>query len=178
MMITTRPHPLLGGSLGAMLTLACGGEGTGDGAALGEEGREEQASSTLAALSMPPFASCPEPELFEPGSFSLPEQHEYRVAFTPDGTTAFFGRSDEFFPESRQAALYMSERVAGSWSTPVVAPFSGVYPDLDPFVSSDGQRLYSRPSALWTASRERTRTSGWSSARGRAGASRRISDRA
>lgn len=144
MLISTRLHPLLLGLLGAVLTSSCGGADEPlDTAALGEEGDgAESASAALAALSGAPFAACPEPRPFEPGTFSLPEQHEYRVAFTPDGKTAFFGRSDEFFPESRQATLYMSERVDGAWSTPVVAPFSGVYPDLDPFVSSDGQRLY------------------------------------
>lgn len=30
----------------------------------------------------------------------------------------------------------------GNWSTPVVAPFSGMYHDLEPFLSPDGLRLY------------------------------------
>jgi Tol biopolymer transport system component len=32
--------------------------------------------------------------------------------------------------------------VAGAWTMPVVAPFSGEYSDIDPFLSPNGQRLY------------------------------------
>ncbi len=87
-------------------------------------------------------ARCPEPTLVEPGKFSLPELQEYRLSFTPDGNTAFFARGEILFPFSRQATIYLSRRRGGVWSEPEVAPFSGTYPDLDPFVSSDGKLLY------------------------------------
>jgi Tol biopolymer transport system component len=32
--------------------------------------------------------------------------------------------------------------VDGAWSEPTVAPFSGQYPDIDPWVSPDGQSIY------------------------------------
>lgn len=131
--------PLLASVIG--LGLGCGGA----------EAPADDDNGISEPLALVPFvdagpselaARCPEPELFEPGVISSPDGHEYRIAFTPDGQTAIFGRSDEFFPESRQATLYMSELQDGVWSAPTVAPFSGNHPDLDPFFSSDGQRLY------------------------------------
>jgi hypothetical protein len=114
------------GALGAALIFGCGDP---------RDGQDD--SSTREAL-----AACPAARVFEPGLFSLPDRHEYRIAFTPDGKTAFFGRSEQPFVESRESTIYMSELRDGSWSEPLVAPFSGVYPDIDPFVSNDGERLY------------------------------------
>jgi hypothetical protein len=67
---------------------------------------------------------------------------EYRVTFTPDGSTAYFARGDAFFPVSRQATILVSHIRDGAWTQPTVAPFSGQYPDLDPFVTPDGRRLF------------------------------------
>lgn len=78
----------------------------------------------------------------EPGKLSLPELHEYRLSFTPDGNTAFFARGEVLFPISRQATIYLSRRESGVWSEPEIAPFSGTYPDLDAVVSSDGTLVY------------------------------------
>jgi len=143
-------------ALWALAFLGCGGS----------EAPADQAPADQAPASTDPgdvealTPACPEAAVFEPGVFSLPDQHEYRVAFTPDGQTAFFARSTEFFPESREATLYMSELEDGVWSTPVVAPFSGVYPDLDPFVSSDGERVYFS-SIRPVAGQERTDVDVW-----------------
>ncbi len=82
-----------------------------------------------------------EPVVFAPGVVSS-EQEEYRITFTPDGKTAYFGRAEVFFPASRQAWIYETHLVDGEWTTPVVAPFSGVYSDIDPFISPDGTRLF------------------------------------
>lgn len=79
--------------------------------------------------------------LFEPGVISTPLE-EYRVSFTPSGDTAYFAHGDQFFPISQQATIYFSTFERGRWTEPRVAPFSGAYADIDPFVSSDGQRLY------------------------------------
>ena len=67
---------------------------------------------------------------------------QWRITFTPDGKTAYFAESPQFFPFTRQATIYTSTFADGAWSTPVVASFSGVYSDIDPFLSPDGQRLY------------------------------------
>ena len=32
--------------------------------------------------------------------------------------------------------------IDGRWKTPEVAPFSGIYNDIEPFITSDGQKLY------------------------------------
>ncbi len=82
-----------------------------------------------------------EPELFAPGVISGP-QEQWRITFTPDGRTAYFASSPQFFPITRQATIYVSRFVDGAWTTPEVAPFSGQYSDIDPFITPDGQRLY------------------------------------
>jgi Tol biopolymer transport system component len=81
------------------------------------------------------------PTLFADGVIS-DSREQWRISFSPDGLTAWFAASDEFFPVSRKATIYFSRLVDGSWSTPVIAPFSGRYTDIDPCVSPDGSRLY------------------------------------
>ena len=108
-------------------------------------------------------------QIFSDGVISDANE-QWRITFTADGKTAYFAESAEFFPFTRQATIYASTYVDGKWSTPVVAPFSGTYSDIDPFISPNGQRLYFssiRPVAgvlrgdidLWMV--ERTRA-GWS----------------
>ncbi len=80
-------------------------------------------------------------ELFAPGVVSDARQ-QWRITFTPDGATAYFASSDGFFPVTRQATIYVTRRTATGWSAPEVAPFSGTFSDIDPFVSPDGRRLY------------------------------------
>ena len=82
-----------------------------------------------------------EPRIFQPGVIST-ELEEYHITFTPDGRTAYWAVGDEFFPISRQATIVYSRRIAGEWTAPRVASFSGVYSDIDPFISPDGSRLY------------------------------------
>lgn len=91
------------------------------------------------ASALPAATATPTP--FAPGIVSTAKE-EYRITFTRDGKTAYFGRADAFFPASRQSWIYETHRVGGEWSTPVVASFSGRYSDIDPFVSPDGRRLF------------------------------------
>lgn len=112
----------------AVLVLGCGASAE----------PEEERATTVEALQ----AECPPAQIVEPGLFSLPETEEYRIAFTPDGETAFFTRSQAPFFEGRAATIYVSQHRNGSWSLPEVAPFSGQYPDLDPFISADGEHLF------------------------------------
>ncbi|HEX8363111.1 MAG TPA: hypothetical protein VF613_23510 [Longimicrobium sp.] len=79
--------------------------------------------------------------IFAPGVIS-DEREQWRITFSPDGKTAYFAASDFFFPFTRQATIYVSHLEGGTWSTPAVAPFSGEYSDIDPFLSPNGQRLY------------------------------------
>ena len=81
------------------------------------------------------------PQIFAPGSISDTNE-QWRITFTPDGRTAYFAESEKFFPISRQATIYTSTLSDGRWSAPVVAPFSGVHSDIDPFITPDGERLY------------------------------------
>lgn len=91
-----------------------------------------------------PLAECSGPmaAVFAPGVVSRADKEEYRITFTRDDRTAYFSRADVFFPFSRQATIYETHWTGGAWSVPVPASFSGTYSDIDPWISSDGQRLY------------------------------------
>ena len=58
------------------------------------------------------------------------------LAFTPDGTTVFFDRS-----EGSHKTIMLSHHVRGHWSKPKVASFSGQWFDQDPLVAPDGGYL-------------------------------------
>ncbi|HMS03467.1 MAG TPA: hypothetical protein PKE51_10860 [Gemmatimonadaceae bacterium] len=80
--------------------------------------------------------------LFAPGVIS-DAREQWRITFSANGKQAFFAASDQFFPFTRQATIYETHRGHdGTWSTPVIAPFSGTWSDIDPFLSPDGRRLY------------------------------------
>jgi len=68
---------------------------------------------------------------------------ELNAAFTPDGRTLYFTKKlgDRF------GVIVVSHLRDGKWSPPEVAPFSGQYPDYDPFIAPDGNRLF------WISSR-------------------------
>jgi hypothetical protein len=77
---------------------------------------------------------------FAEGGLNSPLE-ESRISFSPDGNTAYFGRS-ESFGLGAKSTMYVSQRVEGKWAEPTVVPFSGTFSDLDPFVSKDGKRIY------------------------------------
>jgi hypothetical protein len=77
-------------------------------------------------------------ELFAPGVISTGLQ-ETSAAFSPDGDTVYFMRSD--FSEKDDTIVY-AQRRDGRWSTPQVAAFSGQWHDSEPTFSPDGRRLY------------------------------------
>jgi Tol biopolymer transport system component len=72
------------------------------------------------------------PEIFAPGVIST--QQEFAPSFAPDGNTVYFS--------GVSSAIYFSKRVNGKWGEPKVAPFSGHWEDMDPFISPDGKRLF------------------------------------
>jgi hypothetical protein len=74
------------------------------------------------------------PALFAPGVVSTCREHSAAL-FTPDGEELYFGR---MFP----AAIYFMQQVDGEWSVPRVAPFSGEFIDLYPYLSPDGERIF------------------------------------
>jgi hypothetical protein len=58
------------------------------------------------------------------------------LAFTPDGMTVFFDRS-----QGSHKTIMVSHTIGGEWTTPQVASFSGRWFDQDPIVSPDGKYL-------------------------------------
>lgn len=57
-------------------------------------------------------------------------------AFFPGDTRVIFERV-----EDARRELYLSRRVGGRWTTPVLAPFSGTWGDFEPAVSVDGSHV-------------------------------------
>lgn len=79
-----------------------------------------------------------EPRLFAPDVISTPAD-EFGGDFSRDGRTLFFSRS---VPRFYFDIIFASRFVAGRWSEPAVAPFSGQWRDFDPVFSPDGSRLF------------------------------------
>src|SRR5687767_6980475 len=81
----------------------------------------------------------PTVEPTEGGVFNTPAD-EGRITFTADGNTAYFHRANADFIYT----IYVSHRVAGTWSEPVPASFSGRpgNDDIDPFITRDGKQLW------------------------------------
>jgi Tol biopolymer transport system component len=76
------------------------------------------------------------PVLFAAGIVST-EIDELNATFSADGRELYFSRR----VNGRNSVMVTREET-GSWSDATVAPFSGVYGDVDPFLASDGLRLY------------------------------------
>jgi len=130
--------------LAAVAVVLAGLAGCGDPQAV-DEGPEalpdSPTSATEAPTSGPHTTELLEPEPFAPGLLP-PHLEQYRVTFTPNGDTAYVGLGEEFFPLSRQATIYRIVREGGEWGGLEVAPFSGVWPDIDPFIDPEGGFLY------------------------------------
>src|ERR1700761_7553910 len=75
------------------------------------------------------------PTVFAPGVISGP-LHDSAPAFTPDGRTVYFTRSD-----GKDSTILVSHLDNGHWSAPVTAPFSGQWSDMEATMSPDGRFL-------------------------------------
>ncbi|MBN2105392.1 PD40 domain-containing protein [bacterium] len=63
--------------------------------------------------------------------------NERDITFSPDGKKAYFS------VWSGNAGTIMQIKQTGNqWSKPETAPFSGVYSDLEPFITPDGKQLF------------------------------------
>jgi len=68
--------------------------------------------------------------------------YELGPAFNPDGRTLYFVKSAPAFERHPHLTIVSSQLDEGRWSEPEIAPFSGAYSDLDPWISPDGRRFY------------------------------------
>ncbi|NHK28484.1 hypothetical protein FF098_011255 [Parvularcula flava] len=99
------------------------------------------ATSLLAACSQN-IASGPatpaEPEVVGHGTIST-EAPEFAFSLSPDGRTAYFNR----IGEGGEIFIQVSRKDGDAWGPSSPIHFSDSrYPDVDPFVSRDGTRLY------------------------------------
>jgi Tol biopolymer transport system component len=94
------------------------------------------ASLVVVVLAEAPPAA--KPVLFGEGVISTGD-FESHPAFTPDGRTLYFLKST---PTFSFWTIVVSRFVDGVWTDPEVAPFSGQHSDADPFITSDGKRMY------------------------------------
>lgn len=76
------------------------------------------------------------PSLFMPGLVST-NLAERDAALSPDGNSFYYSLSSYNRP-----VIVFTEKVKGEWSSPEVASFSGVYSDLEPHFSPDGNTMY------------------------------------
>lgn len=76
-----------------------------------------------------------EPEIFAPGVISGPA-NDAGPTFTPDGASVYFFRNN-----GDDYDILVSHRHSGHWSTPLIAPFSGRWRDLEPAMAPDGSYL-------------------------------------
>jgi len=83
---------------------------------------------------MPPGSTA---ELFAPGFLST-EMPELNAVFFPGGKEVIFSVTTA----PMQWALVLMKEENGRWIKPEVAPFSGPYGGVDPFVSHDGETVY------------------------------------
>jgi len=82
------------------------------------------------------FAPSDKPTLFLPQL--LPVHKNIRdIAFLPDFSEFYFSElnTDTF-------TIMLSKYINGEWQPPETASFSGVYSDMEPFISHDGKKLY------------------------------------
>jgi Tol biopolymer transport system component len=93
------------------------------------------AFSLSAASGSPAPAQELAPDIFAPGVISGPA-NDLSPAFTPDGRTVFFTRSN-----SMQSTILVSHLKRGRWSKPEIASFSGEWRDLEPAMAPDGSYL-------------------------------------
>ncbi len=89
------------------------------------------------ALSQCCFAQI-KPAIFAEGIISTGD-YETHPAFSPSGDTLFFLKC---LPDANFCTICFSYKKNKVWSKPEVAPFSGKYTDVDPFINRDGNAIY------------------------------------
>lgn len=86
------------------------------------------------------FANPPRvPSVFESGIIST-GLSERDFALSPDETELFYTLQGK--PGSFQTILHRRKDQKGNWSAPQIAPFAGIFSDLEPAFSPDGKKLF------------------------------------
>ena len=104
--------------------------------------------TALAAALLPLAAvadtTCPAVAKFAPGAISTGDHWEWRLAFTPSQTRAYWATSVGWWPGTRERSEIRTSQwhPQTGWQPGELVSFSGVYADFDPVVSPDGQTLY------------------------------------
>jgi hypothetical protein len=94
-----------------------------------------QSNSAASTAQDSPSSAIAAPEIYAPGLISGPA-NDGSPTFSPDGNTIFFSRSS-----GNWTMILESNNVAGQWSKPTIAPFSGEWSDSSPEISADGSYL-------------------------------------
>jgi Tol biopolymer transport system component len=79
------------------------------------------------------------PSIFAPGIICVDNRFEARGAFSPDGRSFYFTTTNSDF--TSQKILYC-EYLNNRWTNPDTVSFSKTFNNHEPFISSDGQKLY------------------------------------
>lgn len=77
------------------------------------------------------------PEIIGEGTISTPAE-EFKETLSPDGSTLLYTVTGHRF---RHMTIVQARRRGDGWSSPEVAPFSGIWRDGDPSFSPDGRTL-------------------------------------
>lgn len=82
------------------------------------------------------------PKLFAPGIISSNDFIESICTWSPDLKELYFHRSETMESEwTANYSIWYTQELNGVWTEPSVAPFSGVYRDIYPFISRDGNYM-------------------------------------
>jgi len=77
------------------------------------------------------------PKIFAPGIVST-EKVELNAVFSKDGKLFYFTRKND----DGLYQIFEMKMEDNQWSAPHAAPFSGIYEQADPFITSDGKYLF------------------------------------
>jgi len=75
-----------------------------------------------------------EATLFAPGEIPGTTSRVAAPAFAPDGKSVYFGQSND-----KGINIVVSYKKDGKWTAPIIAPFSGDFPNLEPAFAPNGK---------------------------------------
>ncbi|MEE9466022.1 MAG: hypothetical protein V3W14_10670 [Candidatus Neomarinimicrobiota bacterium] len=77
-----------------------------------------------------------EPQLFAPDIIST-DRTELNCTFAPGGKEVYWT-----VWQAGHNTIMTAREIGGRWTKPEIAPFSGKFSDVDPYITTDGKRLY------------------------------------